>query len=287
MSARTVVAMIALLVAVAGAAAAAPVGALDGVASIGQSGNASNASNASLGATISAFMQASAADAQGSVDNGMFAAEFNSTEDPEARAGLVTGRAKALEMRVERLRAERAELLDDSDGNVTVAERAKAARLASRIESLERAINQTEHAAQVAGVNTTRLDELRSNASQLAGPEVAALATGLVGNGNAPPGAGPPAHANSAGKGPGGRATATEGLLQVGNGSEGDLPGNASAGDRGNGSAGNGPPDDRGNGPPEDRGNGSNTAGDGTSTDDSSGDQNTATETESTETGTE
>lgn len=251
MSTRTVVVVTALVV-LAGAAAAAPAGALDAVAAPAQSDAGGNASNASFGASVSAFMQASAAETEGTVENGMFAAAFNRTADRQARTGLVTGRAKALEMRLDRLREERAALLNES-GNLTVAERAKAARLAARIESLRESINQTETAANRAGVNVTRLDELRKSAGQLAGPEVAALATGLVDSpGRGPPGeVGPPNDRGPEGNEVGPPENAGNGSDGSGNGppfggneSDGDHP-RGGPGEGGNGS--DGPPDHAGN----------------------------------------
>lgn len=242
MSTRTVVVVTALVV-LAGVAAGAPAGALDAVAEPAQSDAGGNASNASFGASVSAFMQASAAETEGTVDNGMFAAAFNRTGDPQAKKGLVTGRAKALEMRLDRLREERAALLNGS-GNLSVSERAKAARLAARIESLRESINQTETAANRAGVNVTRLDELQQSAGQLAGPEVAALATGLVDNpGRGPPGnAGPPSDRAPEGNEVGPPENVGNDSAGSGNGppfggneSDGDHPGNGPAG-AGNGS---------------------------------------------------
>lgn len=144
-------------------------------------GGAANDSNVSLGASVSAFMQASAAGAKGEVDRGMFGARFNSS-NADTRDSLVRQRTAVLERRVEQLRAQRDDLMNNSDGKITPAERAKAARLQTRIESLQAAINQTETAADRANVqlNRTKLEELRRSASTLSGPDVAALATDLV-----------------------------------------------------------------------------------------------------------
>lgn len=162
--------------------AAVPAGALPAIAVNSAAPDHSNASNASMGANVSAFMQASAADASGEVDDGMFNARFE--EAPGERRGeLVRGRAADLEDRLETLRAERAEILNESDGEPTVSERARAARLSAQIDALQDAINTTNAAADRAGVNLSRLDELRRNASDLRGPEVAALATEMAGKG--------------------------------------------------------------------------------------------------------
>lgn len=161
-------AALAVLVVTVSAVAAVPVG---GTPPEGEGG---------CGATISAFMQSSAAETAGSVENRMWMATFNRSE-ADRRAQLVRSRSRALEQRVERLQAERAELLNESDGDVTSRERAKAARLAARIETLNEAINHTEHAATVAGVDAAKLDQLRTQARNLGGPQVAAMARGLAG----------------------------------------------------------------------------------------------------------
>lgn len=180
--------IIAILVGLAVVVAAVPAGALPAMAtgasaSVTQDGgaNASNASNASLGASVSGFMQASAADAEGEVEDGMFNARFDNATANQ-RADLVRARADTLEQRLDRLREQRAELLNSTDGEEpSVADRAKAARLSARIDALEESINTTSDAAERAGVDLEQLDELRANASGLTGPEVAELARGLAG----------------------------------------------------------------------------------------------------------
>jgi hypothetical protein len=144
--------------------------------------NASNASNASFGASVSGFMQASAADAEGDVEDGMFTARFNNAS-AENRKDLVRGRANNLEKRLEQLREQRSELLDRTDGDLTLAERAKAARLTARINALEASIDTTSVAAERAGVDSARLQQLRSQASELNGSEVSEMAHGLAGVG--------------------------------------------------------------------------------------------------------
>lgn len=218
---------------------------------------ANNTSNASLGAEVSAFMQASAADTEGEVDNGMFAAAFNRSDEGK-RAALVTNRTSELRDRLDALRSEREALLDQ-EGNLTVAERAKAASLTARIDALDDSIDQTETAAQRVGVDASQLDELRTEARDLAGPEVAAMATDVAARG--PPGdRGPPiSQGPNATDGPGADRNETEtgpsDGAGTGNGTGDGVPGNGppdDAGDGSDGGTGNGPPDDAGDGPPGD-----------------------------------
>lgn len=131
-----------------------------------------------FGADISAFMQSSVADVSSSVDEGMWMAEFQRADSPQ-REQLVRQRTTALESRVERLETRRRELLNQTDGDITVRDRAKAARLAARIENLEQAIDHTRQTASVAGIDSAKLEQLRSRASNLDGDRVAGVARGL------------------------------------------------------------------------------------------------------------
>ncbi|WP_227133512.1 hypothetical protein [Halorubellus salinus] len=199
---RTTLAVSLVLVAVLGAVSVAAAGPL-GPATVGSQapavgdtgGTAPNGSNASMGAEVSAFMQASASDANASVDEGMFAAEWNQS-NASANA-LVDKRAKTLESRLNALQNQKERLLAQKDNLSDVAYTARMSALAARIDALQNALNATSDRARMAGVNATRLDELRTNANNLTGPEVAAIARNLsVGVG------GPPA--GTPGKGPGG-----------------------------------------------------------------------------------
>lgn len=144
-----------------------------------------SAANGSFGSTISSFMQSSTADAEGSVDNGMWAAGFADAEG-EAQARMVNARIQVLERRLDRLESQRTALLNETAGNVTVADRARAARLSARADALRDAINQTETAGVAAGVDVTALERLRMNARALTGQEVAAIAVNISTGGGAP-----------------------------------------------------------------------------------------------------
>jgi len=130
--------------------------------------------NASMGASISGFMQASAADAEGEVNNEVFRAQMNNASNESQRA-LVAERTEMLQAQLERLREQRQAILTQ-EGNLTVADRAKAARLTAEINSLRQGINTTDQAASAAGINESSLDQLRRNASDLDGSEVSDIA---------------------------------------------------------------------------------------------------------------
>ena len=130
--------------------------------------------NASMGASISGFMQASAADAESEVDNEVFRARMNGASN-ETRRALVAERTETHQARLERLREQRRAILT-GDGNLTVADRAKAARLTAEINSLRRAVDTTDELAMAAGIEEPGLDRLDRNVSKLDGSEVSDIA---------------------------------------------------------------------------------------------------------------
>lgn len=179
----------ALLVALMVAAVALPVGAVSGAPAAGPDGSqptlqlqsqANASSNASFGTSVASFMQASTAEADGEVGQGMFLAHFNRSNASE-RPQVLDHRVSELRDRIETLRAQRAALLNDS--NVTAADRARAARLSARIDALQASINGTERAGERAGLDVEALAVLREDAQNLSGQEIAEIATGLAGGG--------------------------------------------------------------------------------------------------------
>jgi hypothetical protein len=142
--------------------------------------------NASVGAEVSSFMQASTAEAEGEVDDGMFEASLRRTDDPEERRRIVENRTRRLEDRQQRLEERRASIGRDG----TVRDRALAVGVAVGADRLEESVNETEPVAESVGVDTERLHELRTNARNLSGGEVAELARGLAGPPADRPGAG-------------------------------------------------------------------------------------------------
>ena len=223
--------------------------------------------DAPLGAEISSFMQASSAEAEGEVDDGMFLAALGRTDDPDERRELIERRQQRLQERQARLQ-ERRERISPGDGERHPRDYALATHVDVGADRLERSVEGTERAAEQAGVDTEVLNEIRRNASELRGPEVAELASRV---------AGPPGDARGqgeAGNGTDGRTPGSNGGPfdgERGNASdrsEADRPGNGS--DRpGNGSEnpGNGTDgSDRGQG--GDRGQGDGAEGDPPESDD-------------------
>lgn len=204
-------------------------------------------------ASVSTFMQASTADAENTIDAEMFAAKYNGS-DNESRETLVLERTGELDERVERLEAEREALREQQDDLHPGEYRARMTQLTVEIRALEREIDRTERRANETGVDTDRLDELRDNAANLSGPEVAEIARGLAGV-DEPPGRGPPDGTPGNGNGPPGAENGTPGNGNGPPGTENGTPGNGNGppdGDSetpGNGSGGGGAPDHANGGP--------------------------------------
>lgn len=141
-----------------------------------------NATESSFGAQISAFGQASAADADGAMDRGMWATGVDA-DGPPGQA--VRERARELETRLEALENQSASL---EAGNASgVAYTARASAIHARLGNLRESVNQTMATAERQGVNATALDELQEAAGNATGPEISAIARNLTDAGRSPP----------------------------------------------------------------------------------------------------
>jgi prefoldin subunit 5 len=243
--------------------AAPALGLTDGVLTQEDVDNETTNESDALGQQISSFAQASAADANATMDMGMWNASVNDSDDAESE---VDGRLSALERRLERLQ-NRSDELEAMRDNETIHEQvyeARASAIQRQIANVESAINHTNETAQRYGVavDADKLERLRSNASNMTGPEVSAIARNLTNAPRGPPAdAGPPDHAGPGNETDGGPPDApgqNDNETDAGPG-DGDPPGQAGGPDDGN-ETGGGPPDDAGpgdksgGGPPQDDG---------------------------------
>ncbi|RQG98829.1 hypothetical protein [Natrarchaeobius oligotrophus] len=130
--------------------------------------------------TVSSFMQSSAADAENTVESGLFEVRYENADDDD-RAEIVGDRTGDLEAKLEALETERNELREKRDELTPPEYNARMAKLAVEIASLDRALERTVPRAADAGVDQDRLDELQNNASELTGPEVATMAQQIAG----------------------------------------------------------------------------------------------------------
>lgn len=149
-----------------------------------------NGAESNSTAAVSTHMQSSAADTENTVDAELFSKQYEMADD-ESREALVLDRTDDLVERLETLEAEREELRERQDELDRGAYQARMAKFTVEIRSLEREIVRTEQRANETGVNADRLGELRTNAEDLSGPEVAEITRQLGGPDNVP-GRGPP-----------------------------------------------------------------------------------------------
>jgi len=250
------------LVGVAGIAAAGPVGtavAQDGPAPTNETGESNgtetvNETEISPGERFSGAIGVQRAEIAGEVESRAFEVGLNRTATPEERADLVAERLNRTEERLAEIEQRQRELRERRDAG-ELSPGGFAARMAetsARAESVKREANRS---AEVAGelpesvraengLNEERLGELRQRAGNASGPEVAAIARGVAGNGVGGPLAadrrGPPEDARNgsddrAGPGPGERPEAGdrgpgEGPPERGNGTDGDAASGNGAG---------------------------------------------------------
>ncbi|MFB6311827.1 MAG: hypothetical protein ABEH64_11690 [Salinirussus sp.] len=176
-----------------------------------------------FGAQISAFMQSSAADADASVEQGMWNASLDRSASP---AESVERRADRLQSALHRLENRTSALTKaHANGTLTGVEyTARASAIRAQIRNLRAAIEETDSTAKRHGVNETALAELREAAGSLDGPAVSRIARNI----------------SDAGPGPPGDRSTNEGADSTDRtpGPPTDVPGNASD---------PGPPDDPGN----------------------------------------
>ncbi|PSP56115.1 hypothetical protein BRC82_02995 [Halobacteriales archaeon QS_1_67_19] len=201
--------LVVLLVVSAGAAA--PAGATDQssvgstgseTVAIGQNATVTNNStnNFTLGADISSFMQASASEAEGAVDTGMWTARFNATENRSQRVELIEHRTADLREQLDELQQRKDELLEKREAG-DISETAYTARigaLVGEIKALNEAINSTAPRARQVNASGAELDSLRTRANNLTGPEIAAVARNASGVSVDNVSGGPPSDAGGA-----------------------------------------------------------------------------------------
>lgn len=224
------------VVATIGVGAATP-GATDATA-VGTPAAEANATP--LGHSIASVMQASAAQAAGTVENGMWAAAYANASNASDRRALVERRYGQLNGTLAELQAERA-ALQAAFRNGSINRSTYLARLSAvvgRLAALGDGIEAAGQRGAEVGVNATRLETLRSQARNLSGGEVSRLARNL--SGGPPPGVfdDPPGRSGERGPGNASNASAAEG-------GPGQAAGNAGNATRG-GDGGQGPPSDPG-----------------------------------------
>lgn len=143
------------------------------------------------GEQVAAFMQTSETEVESAVEDEVFVASFENATNDSERAAVVENRTEQLEQRVREIERQMAELRAQRENGTIepVAYRARMSALASRLERLNASVQRVQPRAAEVGIDESRLQSIRANASELAGPEVAAIAREV--GGVDPPG--PPA----------------------------------------------------------------------------------------------
>ncbi len=176
-----------VLVVVAGLLMVPATATLDG----GADTNESTEDDPALSDEVSTFMQANTANAAQNVDDGMFDAAYEAA-DAEERERLIDQRTANHEMALESLSNESA-ALENGAGNFDDAEyEARKSRLAADLGATDSSMNVTAQRATAENVDAETIQELRAEAADLAGPDVAERAQQMQG---IDPPQGPPDHA--------------------------------------------------------------------------------------------
>jgi hypothetical protein len=196
------------------------------------------------GERLSGVLGVQEAELEGEVANRTYGIQVAQAASSSAKAKVVGEQLADIEARIEALESERDRLEEARDnGSISQGEyRARVATLSAKQRSVERLTNTTNDSAnglpedvlQENGVNATAIRTLQTRASELTGPEVAAIARSIAGPPADVPGQGPPERA-----GPPGDRNGSEGPpADAGNRSDDGRDRGARNGDRGNDSAG-------------------------------------------------
>ncbi|GAA0265118.1 hypothetical protein [Halobacterium noricense] len=195
----TVLLVTALLVVGAAAPMAVAASTADGPAAAGsvavQDGDAANETDneteTAPGAQLAGVVDVQGAEVEGEVEQRSFGLQVAAANSNASKASVVANHTQTLDQRLEALR-ERKQELEAARENGSISEgryRAEMAGLAARVSTLQSMTNETaetarslpEEALAERGVNVSALERLRTSASNLSGPEVAAIARNIAG----------------------------------------------------------------------------------------------------------
>lgn len=162
-----------------------------GSGAVAQTATANTSTDAAPGTRLAGSVGVQGAELGGELESRSLDHRLNQSPSNDSKAAVIAQqanrsqeRAAALEAQLEELEAARA------NGSISEQEyRVRAAQLSARASALARVAAQTSARADALpaetlrrnGVNVTALRALRTNAGELAGPEVAAVARGLAG----------------------------------------------------------------------------------------------------------
>lgn len=154
------------------------------------------ANETSMGGQVSSFIHASSGQASEEVESGMWNAAFETASNKTA---IVDSRAADIATRLAEVKEQKRQLTEAKEnGSITRTEyESRMSAIVGRMAALNRSIDETERQARASGANLTRVERLRKEASNMAGPEVAAMAKSLAGGPPEGVPAGQPDHAGT------------------------------------------------------------------------------------------
>lgn len=143
------------------------------------------------GAQLAGVVGVQGAEVTGEVEQRSFGLQVAAANSNASKASVVANQSEQLEDRITELQAEK-EALTEAKENGTISEgkyRAKMATLSAKISTLQRLTNSTAETAsglpaealEAKGVNASNIQRLKTSASNLSGPEVAAIARNISG----------------------------------------------------------------------------------------------------------
>ena len=140
-----------------------------------------NVTNGTLGSEISSFMQVSTSQTKGTVETGLWVAQFNKTKKKSARKTLVRQRVNNLQNELEDVKERKDAIVEArKNGEISMLQyQAEMSEIVGEIRSLEHSINRTKPRAETAGTRVNRLKKLDKQADTVGGPEVAEVARSL------------------------------------------------------------------------------------------------------------
>ncbi|MCG1001966.1 MULTISPECIES: hypothetical protein [Halobacterium] len=150
-----------------------------------------NETETAPGAQLAGVVDVQAAEVEGEVERRSFGLQVAAAKSNASKASVVANQTQNLDQRLEDLRERKQELeAARENGNISTGRyRAEMAGLVARISTLQSMTNETaetarslpEEALAERGVNVSALERLRTSASNLSGPEVAAIARSIAG----------------------------------------------------------------------------------------------------------
>lgn len=160
--------------------------------------------NATSGEQLTGVIGVGEAELEANIEQRAFGIQIAAAADDKEKTQIIAEQVDEIENQTKDLKDRKAQLSDAlDDGEISPGQyRVEIAKIAAESASVEQAASQSQNAATSAnisqevredqGISTDRIEELRNNASNLRGGEVAEIARGIAGPQIGGPGGGPP-----------------------------------------------------------------------------------------------